>query len=91
MPTEGHKKKISRALPETGKVHEYNFTTQRGYHAPDSLKRILILVNDQLPGPTMEANLGDYFEVTVTNRIASPAKGIYPTHTFHEDRYFNPL
>ncbi|PSN75624.1 putative multicopper oxidase [Corynespora cassiicola Philippines] len=66
---------VERALPETAKVHKYNFTISREHRAPDGLNRSLILVNGQFPGPTIEGNLGDYFEVTVTNQISSPAEG----------------
>jgi FtsP/CotA-like multicopper oxidase with cupredoxin domain len=67
---------VARALPDTGKVHKYNFTIARQHLAPDGLNRSLILVNGKFPGPTIEGNLGDYFEVTVTNRIASPSEGM---------------
>ena len=81
---------VARALPETGKVHKYNFTISREHRAPDGLNRSLILVNGQFPGPTIEGNLGDYFEVTVTNRIASPAEGMYTTHMFTLSSITNP-
>jgi FtsP/CotA-like multicopper oxidase with cupredoxin domain len=89
---------VARALPETGKVHKYNFTIARQHLAPDGLNRSLILVNGKFPGPTIEGNLGDYFEVTVTNSIASPAEGMSrlqdspsDPYLIHVPRYINPL
>ena len=35
----------------------------------------MILVNDQFPGPTIEANWGDTIEVTVKNLIVGPEEG----------------
>lgn len=35
----------------------------------------MLLVNGQFPGPTLEANWGDIFSVTVKNRITGPTEG----------------
>ncbi|KAH7414378.1 extracellular dihydrogeodin oxidase/laccase-like protein [Phaeosphaeria sp. MPI-PUGE-AT-0046c] len=66
---------VHRTLPNTGKVHKYDFEISRHNRAPDGLNRTLILVNGQFPGPTIEADLGDYIEVTVKNSITGPAEG----------------
>jgi FtsP/CotA-like multicopper oxidase with cupredoxin domain len=36
----------------------------------------MILINDQFPGPLIEANWGDTIEVKVTNRLNDTAEGI---------------
>jgi FtsP/CotA-like multicopper oxidase with cupredoxin domain len=75
---------VHPALPETGKVHKYDFEIARHNRAPDGLNRTLILVNGQFPGPTIEADLGDWIEVTVKNSISGPAEGWTTVCTYLE-------
>ena len=39
------------------------------------MNKSVILINGQFPGPTLEANWGDTFSVTVHNQIAEPKEG----------------
>ncbi|KAJ5720790.1 multicopper oxidase [Penicillium malachiteum] len=62
--------------PDTGVTRHYNFTISRAWKSPDGYNKSVILVNDQFPGPMIEANWGDMIEVTVTNNIDSLDEGI---------------
>lgn len=61
--------------PNTGVTRYYQFTLSRAQLAPDGYQKNVILVNDHFPGPTIEANWGDYIEVQVTNNIDGPKEG----------------
>jgi FtsP/CotA-like multicopper oxidase with cupredoxin domain len=37
--------------------------------APDGVERIMLVVNNQYPGPTIEANWGDHVVVHVKNNL----------------------
>ncbi|KAF2860628.1 multicopper oxidase [Piedraia hortae CBS 480.64] len=62
-------------IPATHTTRRYNFTVSRGRIAADGVLRDVILVNEQFPGPVIEANWGDWVEVTVNNNISSPGEG----------------
>ncbi|KAI0475847.1 multicopper oxidase [Xylariaceae sp. FL0804] len=57
------------AAPNTGVTRYYEFNVSRGMIAPDGYNKSVLLVNGQFPGPLVEANWGDYIEVTVNNEI----------------------
>jgi FtsP/CotA-like multicopper oxidase with cupredoxin domain len=60
-------------MPNTGVTRKYNFDVAYGTIAPDGVKRNGLLVNGQFPGPLIEANWGDWIEVTVTNSLPDSA------------------
>lgn len=62
-------------VPKTGKFRHYNFVIERATLAPDGVQKNCLLINGQFPGPTIEANWGDTFQITVTNNITSPEEG----------------
>ncbi|KAK4636170.1 oxidoreductase ptaK [Fulvia fulva] len=62
-------------IPVTGVVRRYDFTITRGTAAPDGVVRNVFLVNNQFPGPAIEANWGDMIEITVHNNISYPLEG----------------
>ncbi|KAF2459428.1 Cupredoxin [Lineolata rhizophorae] len=62
-------------IPNTGVTRHYDFTIARAVVAPDGIDRDAILVNGQFPGPTIEANWGDWIEVVVHNDITGPEEG----------------
>ncbi|KAI1759502.1 multicopper oxidase-domain-containing protein [Hypoxylon sp. FL1150] len=62
-------------VPDTGVTRYYNFTVQRASKTPDGVAKNMLLVNEQFPGPLIEANWGDIVEVTVHNAIDSPKEG----------------
>ncbi|KAJ9642140.1 hypothetical protein H2204_002509 [Knufia peltigerae] len=61
--------------PDTGVIRTYDFTISRGILSPDGYEKEVILVNNQFPGPTIEAHWGDTIEVTVTNNITTDPEG----------------
>ncbi|KAK8017818.1 hypothetical protein PG993_014144 [Apiospora rasikravindrae] len=56
-------------MPIDGVLRKYDWTLSRGYLSPDGYNKSGIFVNGQFPGPTIEANWGDWIEVTVHNNI----------------------
>jgi len=62
-------------IPSTGVTRYYKFTISRGQISADGVLRDVILVNQQYPGPLIEANWGDMIEVTVHNNITNPMEG----------------
>jgi FtsP/CotA-like multicopper oxidase with cupredoxin domain len=56
-------------------VRSYEFTIARGFIAPDGVNKTALLINNQYPGPLLEANWGDTFQVTVHNGISGPEEG----------------
>lgn len=50
-------------------TRSYEFNVSKEVIAPDGVKRPSILVNGAFPGPTIEANWGDWIQVTVNNRL----------------------
>ncbi|OBT71025.1 hypothetical protein VF21_10065 [Pseudogymnoascus sp. 05NY08] len=76
-----------RHAPNTGKIRPYNFVIERGTVAPDGVQKNGLLINGQFPGPTIEANWGDTFQITVTNNITSPEEGTsLHWHGLHQDQ-----
>lgn len=54
-------------IPNTGMTRQYNWVVSEALLAPDGVQKNMIVVNGQYPGPLIEANWGDWIEVTVTN------------------------
>lgn len=50
------------AAPYTGVTRHYTFDVSRMRLAPDGVVKDMIVVNKQFPGPTIEANWGDWIE-----------------------------
>lgn len=66
---ENNVKQACGKMPDTGVVRHYDFDIAYDVSAPDGVKRNVILINKQFPGPLIEANWGDWIEVTVTNSL----------------------
>ena len=43
--------------------------------APDGFNKSTFLINGAFPGPLLEANWGDVFNITVKNRVTEPREG----------------
>ncbi|RDI76498.1 hypothetical protein Vi05172_g13512 [Venturia inaequalis] len=56
-------------MPDTGQTRSYTFTLSRAMITPDGYRKPTILVNGQFPGPTIEANWGDWIQVNVIRSI----------------------
>ena len=61
--------------PNTGQVRSYDFTIHRGVIAPDGYQKHVLLINNQFPGPTIEANWGDTITVNVHNALDNSTDG----------------
>jgi FtsP/CotA-like multicopper oxidase with cupredoxin domain len=59
----------SANVPNTGITRYYNFTVYQSTTNADGVVRDTMTVNGQFPGPAIEANWGDWIEVTVTNNL----------------------
>lgn len=66
---------LNEPLPDTGVTRYYNFDVAPGTLSPDGYQKDMLLINGQFPGPLIEANWGDWVEVTVTNSLESVAEG----------------
>lgn len=63
--------------PTTGKTRQYTLTITNTTMAPDGFERLVLVVNDQYPGPVIEADWGDTLEITVINRLENNGTSIH--------------
>ncbi|KAF1914550.1 multicopper oxidase-domain-containing protein [Ampelomyces quisqualis] len=63
--------------PNTGKVVTYHLDITNDTMAPDGFSRPVMVVNGQLPGPTIVADWGDILEITVTSHLTANGTGIH--------------
>lgn len=63
--------------PTTGRTVYYNFNIQNVTLSPDGTPKQMLVVNGQYPGPLVEANWGDWIQVTVTNQLQYNGTGIH--------------
>lgn len=66
---------IQGDIPVTNVTRYYDWTISRTQISPDGVLRDALLVNNQFPGPMIEANYGDWIEVSVHNNILLPEEG----------------
>ncbi|KAF1983858.1 multicopper oxidase [Aulographum hederae CBS 113979] len=55
--------------PTTGNTVKYHLELTNQVMAPDGVSKPMMVVNGQYPGPLIEANWGDYIQVTVQNSL----------------------
>ena len=68
---------VETTWPNTGNVVKYTLTISNGTIAPQGDQKIGFLVNGQNPGPKLEANWGDTFEITVINNLQNNGTAIH--------------
>ena len=56
-------------IPDTGVTRSYDFHVSYRTIAPDGVSKNGLVVNGAFPGPLVEANWGDWIEITVTNDL----------------------
>jgi len=56
-------------------IRSHGFVIARGNIAPDGVNKSVLLINGQFPGPIVETNWGDTFQITVHNEITGPKEG----------------
>lgn len=80
---------LSTPLATAAQVREYFWTVRNITLSPDGLSRTMLTVNNQFPGPKIEADHGDVIKVHVTNELGEPTSihwhGITQRHTPWED------
>ncbi|KAF2711638.1 multicopper oxidase [Pleomassaria siparia CBS 279.74] len=64
-------------VPDTGVTVEYWLEITNITIAPDGFERVVLAINNTLPGPTLEANWGDFVKIHVTNRLTTNGTGIH--------------
>ncbi|ODN98172.1 hypothetical protein I350_07818 [Cryptococcus amylolentus CBS 6273] len=76
-------------ITSTPTTREYNWTIHRALASPDGFEREVTVVNNQFPGPLIEANTGDTIVVHVNNLLDSPQTihwhGIFQNSTPYMD------
>lgn len=63
--------------PDTGVTHYYDWTISKVPCSPDGVQKTCLLVNDQFPGPLIEANWGDWISVKVSNNITDEGTAVH--------------
>lgn len=63
--------------PNTGMTRFYDFTITQGVISPDGVNKTGILINGAFPGPTIEANWGDWIQVTLNNQLADEGTSLH--------------
>ncbi|KAL9931360.1 hypothetical protein V8E36_009757 [Tilletia maclaganii] len=76
--------------PPQPRIRTFDWTITRGLRHPDSVERLVYLVNGIYPGPTIEANVGDTIRVRIRNALRPDERGdneeehnIYTTKVHH--------
>ncbi|KAF2084141.1 multicopper oxidase [Saccharata proteae CBS 121410] len=64
-------------MPDTGVTRTYDFTLSYDNISPDGVQKLGLLINGQYPGPTIEANWGDWIEVTVHNQLTNEGTALH--------------
>lgn len=64
--------KLKTDLGRGRKTRRYDFHLSYAAGAPSGFQRRLTTANAQFPGPLIEANVGDWIEVKVTNDLDEP-------------------
>jgi FtsP/CotA-like multicopper oxidase with cupredoxin domain len=66
-----------REIPNTGVTRHYHWTVTNTTMAPDGVLTPMLVVNNQFPGPLIEANWGDYIEITVQNNLETEGTSMH--------------
>jgi FtsP/CotA-like multicopper oxidase with cupredoxin domain len=64
-------------MPNTGVTRNYVFTVSYQTIAPDGVVKNGLVVNGQFPGPLIEANWGDWIQVTVHNALPDEGTSLH--------------
>ncbi|KAK0711770.1 multicopper oxidase-domain-containing protein [Lasiosphaeris hirsuta] len=59
------------------KTYEFRITNVTNWLGPDGVRKPAMLINGQFPGPTIEADWGDYIQVTVYNDLKDNGTSIH--------------
>ncbi|KAI8235613.1 Laccase [Colletotrichum sp. SAR 10_96] len=71
-------------VPNTGKTREFDlYITNHTDFSPDGVFKTTMLINGQFPGPTIEADWGDFVKITVHNQLENNGTSIH-WHGMHQ-------
>ncbi len=76
-PTGGNPDNLGDSIPNTGKTRHYTLTATEQTIAPDGVSKPGLVFNGGYPGPTLEANWGDYIEVHVINNLPNEGLSVH--------------
>ncbi|CAL0307499.1 unnamed protein product [Lupinus luteus] len=60
-----------------GVVREYKFNVEEKAHKPDCVEHVVIGINGEFPGPTIQAEVGDILHIAVTNKLCKVGTAIH--------------
>lgn len=60
---------LTTPLAPRGRTRQFDLTVTWAKGSPNGVKRDMILINGQFPGPTIEVDEGDEVVVTARNRL----------------------
>ena len=63
--------------PNTGVTRYYDFNVSRQSVAPDGVTKDGLVINGAFPGPTIEANWGDWIQVVVHNNLGDEGTSMH--------------
>ncbi|WPG98512.1 laccase-2 [Acrodontium crateriforme] len=66
-----------KEIPNTCREVEYNFEISEKTISPDGYPRMAMVVNGQMPGPTIEANWGDWIVLNIKNNLSENGTSIH--------------
>ncbi|KAI5208553.1 hypothetical protein E4T39_01400 [Aureobasidium subglaciale] len=74
---------FDKKWPDTGKTVPYTLDITNTTLNPDGTgDRLVMLINNQYPGPVIRANWGDWLEITVNNKLANNGTGMLSINWF---------
>ncbi len=65
------------AVGVSGSTHSFSFVHRAEYRHSDGFSKLSYTVNGQLPGPTIDVQLGDTVQVQVENQLASQSTSMH--------------
>ncbi|KAE9614908.1 putative L-ascorbate oxidase [Lupinus albus] len=60
-----------------GIERQYKFNIQQIPRKPDCVDHVAIVINGELPGPTIQAEVGDILDIAVTNNLSKVGTSIH--------------
>ncbi|KAE9991663.1 hypothetical protein EG327_011206 [Venturia inaequalis] len=64
-------------MPESSRVRHYDLSVGYAVIAPDGVQKNGLVVNGGFPGPLIEANWGEWIEITVTNNLPDEGTSLH--------------
>ncbi|KAH4073903.1 hypothetical protein HBH92_049240 [Parastagonospora nodorum] len=68
---------MDESWPNTGKVVKYHLDITNEVLSPDGFPKQVMVVNGQVPGPSIVADWGDILEISVTSHLTTNGTGLH--------------